>query len=266
MDRNITLGILFTGEGMSPGRIRSKEIAEVIESIEEMIACMVIREHPELDKENIVIGLKSIRKGSLSLEFSTNLEELTLNVVHRIAESIKHKNYGALPRGTVISLRKLSAFMRRHQCNGELFEDIQDNGEQKALATLTPEATIPEAHLLSGNTVLYGEITRVGGVEPKIKVKPLSEGKAVYCSTSKAVAKEAALRLYTKVGLHGIARWNTETFEMESFHVTEISDYEETSPAEGFEEMKALVGDFFDRKIDDVDRFVHEMRHGSSEV
>ncbi|NJL54772.1 hypothetical protein HC928_05930 [bacterium] len=73
MAHDVTVEILLTGEGMSPGKIRSKEIAEVIESVEDMIASMVIRDHPELKKETIVIGLKNIRQGSIGLEFSPNL-------------------------------------------------------------------------------------------------------------------------------------------------------------------------------------------------
>ncbi|NEQ29724.1 MAG: hypothetical protein F6K04_01785, partial [Leptolyngbya sp. SIO4C5] len=69
MAHDVTVEILLTGEGMSPGKIRSKEIAEVIESVEDMIASMVVRDYPDLKKDNIVIGLKRIRQGSVGLEF-----------------------------------------------------------------------------------------------------------------------------------------------------------------------------------------------------
>lgn len=78
MAHDVTVEILITGEGMPPGKVRSKETAEFIESVEEMIASVVIRDHPELLKESIVIGLKNIRPGSIGLEFSPNLAELTL--------------------------------------------------------------------------------------------------------------------------------------------------------------------------------------------
>ena len=261
MVQDVTVEILLTGEGMSPGKIRSKEIAEVIESVEDMIASMVIRDHPDLKKETIVIGLKSIRPGRIGLEFSPNLAELTLPATRRITRSIAENDFGALPSGAIHSLRKLSAFTRRHQCNAEFFTQ---NGRLEALAVLTPETEIPDIYPLSGETSIYGEITHVGGAEPKIQFKTLNS-QTIYCSASRALAKKAGTKLYTKVELHGLAEWNSETFEIENFHVIDISDYEQTSPLEAFEDLASLIGGSVD-KIKDVDRFVSEIRYGLSEA
>jgi hypothetical protein len=261
MAHDITVEILLTGEGMSPGKVRSKEIAEIIDSVEEMIASMVIHNHPELKKESIVIGLKSIRQGSIGLEFSPNLVELTLPATHRITKSIADNDFSVLPSSTINSLRKLSAFTRRYQCNAEF---STQNGKLEALAILTPETKIPDVYPLSGETTIYGEITRVGGTEPKIQFKTL-DSKIIYCSTSKAIAKKAGAKLYTKVELHGLAEWNSETFEIENFNVTNISDYEEILLSEAFDELADLIGDSFD-SIKDVGRFVSEIRYGISEA
>ncbi|MGG6263870.1 hypothetical protein ACQ4M3_11085 [Leptolyngbya sp. AN03gr2] len=261
MAHDITVEILLTGEGISPGKIRSKEIAEVIESVEDMIASVVIRDYPELKKEVVVVGLKGIRQGSIGLEFSPNLVELTLPATRRITQSIAENDFGVLPSSAINSLRKLSAFTKRHQCNAEF---LTQNGNLESLAVLTPETKIPDVYPLSGETAIYGEITRVGGSEPKIQFKTL-DSKIIYCSTSKLVAKEAGIRLYTKVELRGFAEWNTETLEIEDFYVTGISSYEEVPMLQAFEELSHLIGDAFD-KIDDVDSFVSEIRYGLSEA
>jgi hypothetical protein len=261
MDNDITIEILLTGEGMSPGNIRSKEIAEVIESIEDMIASMVVRDHPELKKEIIVIGLKNVRQGSIGLEFSPNLVELTLPATYHIAESIVGNDFGRLPSNSIASLKRLSAFTRRHQCNAEFV--IQD-GESKSLAVLTPDTEIPDIYPLIGETTLYGKITRVGGAEPKIQFKTL-DNQIVYCTTSISIAKRAGAKLYTRVALKGVAEWNSETFNIEEFHVSDILDYEEVLPSKAFEELANIVGDSFD-KVEDVNHFVSEIRYGLSEV
>lgn len=261
MAHDVTVEILLTGEGMSPGKIRSKEIAEVIESVEDMIASVVLRDHPELKKEAIIIGLKSIRQGSIGLEFSPNLAEFTLPATRRITKSIAENDFGVLPSSAINSLRKLSAFTRRHQCNAEFFTQ---NGKLESLAILTPETQIPDIYPLSGETTVHGEISRVGGAEPKIQFKTL-DGRIIYCSTDRATAKKAGAKLYTKVELRGRAEWNSETFEIENFHVIDISDYEETSPLEAFEELANLIGESFD-SINNVDNFVSEMRYGLSEA
>jgi hypothetical protein len=261
MAHDVTVEILLTGEGMSPGKIRSKEIAEVIESVEDMIASVVMRDHPELKKEMIVIGLKSIRQGSIGLEFAPNLVELTLPATRRLTQSIVENNFSILPSSAINSLKKLSAFAKRYQCNAEFFTQ---NGRLESLAVLTPETQIPDIYPLSGETTIYGEITRVGGAEPKIQFKTL-DSQIVYCSTNKTIAKKAGAKLYTKVGLHGTAEWNSETFEIEEFHVIDISDYEQIPPSEAFEELANLIGDSFDN-IEDVDRSVSEIRYGLSEA
>jgi hypothetical protein len=261
MAHNTTVEILLTGEGMSPGKIRSKEIAEVIESVEDMIASVVVREYPELKKETIVVGLKRIREGSIGLEFSPNLIELTLPATHRITKSIKENDFGVLPSNTLNSLRKLSAFTRRYQCNAEFLEQ---NGRVESLAVMTPETRIPDVYPLSGETTIYGEITRVGGAEPKIQFKTFDD-QVIYCSTSRIVAKKAGAKLYSKVGLYGLAEWNSETFEIENFHVIDISGYEEVPLSEAFDELTGLIGDSFDN-IEDVDQFVSELRYGFSEA
>lgn len=261
MAHDIVVEVLLTGEGMSPGRVRSKEIAEVIDSIEDMIASVVVRDHPELKKDTIVVGLKGIRQGSIGLEFSPNLTQLTLPATRCITKSIVENDFGVLPSSAISSLKKLSAFTRRYQCNAEFFTQ---NGSLESLAVLTPETQIPDIYPLSGETSIYGEITRVGGTEPKIQFKTF-DSQIIYCSTSKAVAKKAGVKLYTKVEMHGLAEWNSETFEIENFHVIDISDYDRTSPSEAFKELANLIGDSFD-DITDVDRFVSEIRYGLSEA
>ncbi len=261
MAHDTTVEILLSGEGMSPGNVRSKEIAEVIESVEDMIASMVIRDHPEIRKETIVIGLKSIREGSIGLEFSPNLIELTLPATRIITKSITKDDFSMLPSGVVNSLRKLSSFTRRYKCNASFF--IQ-NGKPEELATITPETKIPDIYPLSGETTIYGEITRVGGAEPKIQFKTL-DNQIIYCSTNKAIAKKAGSKLYTKVELQGRAEWNSETLKIENFQVMDISSYEEIPLSEAFEELAGLIGDSFD-KIKDVDNFVSEIRYGLSEA
>lgn len=257
MAHRTTVEVLLRGDGISPGKLRSKEIAEIIESVEDMIASTVVQDHPELKKESIIIGLRGVREGSIGLEFSPNLEELTLPATYRITRSIVQDDFTSLSNNTLTSLRKLSAFTRRHNCRAE-FSTL--NGKIEALAVVTPETKIPERYSISGETSLYGEITRVGGAEPKIQFKTL-EGEIIYCSTDREIARKAGTKLYNRVEIQGVAEWNSETLKIETFHVTDISDYEEIRLSEAFEELSDLIGNSLDY-IDNVDDFVSEIRYG----
>ncbi|MEM9214631.1 MAG: hypothetical protein AAGD25_09820 [Cyanobacteria bacterium P01_F01_bin.150] len=261
MSHDITIKIVLSGTDMQPGNIRSKEIAEVIESIEDAIAATVISKNPEFRKEDIRIGLKRIHEGSIDLEFSPNRLELTLPATQKIAKSIRDNNFSDIPHASISSLKKISAFTRRHQCNAEL---ATCNGMIESLAILTPDTEIPDTHSISGETTLYGEIMRVGGAEPKIQFRTLS-GQIIYCSASKDVVKRAGMKLYTEVGLNGTAAWNSETLEIDTFHVTGISDYQEGSLVEAFEAFRATVQDSFDH-VEDVDQLVRKTRYASPEV
>jgi hypothetical protein len=261
MAHDKVIEVKIVGAGIFPGSIRSKEIAELIDAIEEMIASVVIRKNPDLQKKMVSIGLKEIKNGSLILEFAPNLLELTIPAVNQVGKSIAENNFSSLPTGAVNSLKKIFAFTRRHDCNAEL---NTQNGSFIHLATITPKTEIPNQYPLIGETILYGKIKRVGGSEPKIRFETV-DGKTLYCSTSEKIAMKAGTRLYTQVGLRGLAEWNTETFEIEYFRVDEILDYEQITISESFKELSKVVGDSFN-DIDDVNRNVIDMRYGSSEV
>jgi hypothetical protein len=257
MAHRTTVEVLLSGDGISPGKLRSKEIAEVIESVEDMIASTVVQDRPDLKKESIIIGLKGVREGSIGLEFSPNFEDLTLPATYKITRSIVENDFTSLSSNTLSSLRKLSAFTRKHQCNAEF---LTLNGKVESLAIITPETKIPEKYSISGETTLHGEITRVGGAEPKIQFKTI-EGDIIYCSTNKEIARKAGTKLYNKDEIQGTAEWNSETLKIESFHVTNISDYEEIRLSGAFKELSELIGSSLDY-IDNVDDFVSEIRYG----
>jgi hypothetical protein len=261
MAHEARIEIRLSGQDMAPGSIRSREIAEIIDAVEDMIASIVVRDHPELKKETIVIGLVNIRDESIGLQFSANLQELTLPATSRITKSISEENFGALPGSTITCLRKISDFTRKHQCDAEFY--IQ-NGSRNLEAIITPETKIPDVYPLQGETVLYGEITRVGGTDPKIQFKTIDD-QLVYCSTTKSLAQQAGTRLYTQVGLRGVAEWNIESLKIENFNVTEILDYEQAPLPTVFAELFEIAGESFDT-IPDVNRFVSEIRYGNTEI
>jgi len=256
-----SIEIRFTGNDIAPGYIRSKEIAEIIEAVEEMIASQVISNNPDFKRDALVVGLSEIRHESLGFQFLLpSSAELTLPAFLEIAESISKNHFNSLSQDTLKPLKKVFNFARKHNCNAEIYER---NGDRKLLATITPDTEIPEVTSISGETTLYGEITRVGGADsknPKIQFKTI-DGELIYGSTSKLLAEIAGTKLYKQVGLIGIARWNAETFEVEEFCVTAISEYEYSSPVEAFSALSEQFSSVFD-SIQDVTKFVEVVRYG----
>ena len=247
--------IRLVGAGVAPGLIRSREVAEVITAVEEMIAAVVERENPEIKLDQVRIGLSAISSGSMTMVFTPNLDALTVPAAERVMQAIDDQAFDGLPAGTLKALKTLQAFTHRHDATTE-FRTL--NGASVLLAAMTPKTSIPEPARLAGETTLYGDILRVGGAEPKVQFRSI-DNEIVYCDATRDMTRQAALRLYERVGLRGEAVWDLETLKLESFRIEEILDFEDVGIVQAFAELRDSVGGYFDQ-IADVDAFVEELR------
>ncbi len=260
MPQHNSIEIHLKGNGMSPGLLRSKDIAQLIEAIEEMIAAKVAADHPDLKKEQVIVGLADIAPGSVALQFASSSKDLTAPALKEIARALETSNFYSLPEDSVKSLKIISKFSQTQQCNAEIYEV---NGSRNLLTTITPETHIVDCEPIRGETTIYGAVTRVGGANensPTIQLRTI-EGRLIYCTADQKNAKIAAQRLYQQIGLLGVAEWDVRTYEITSFEVTAISDYEHTSLSEAVESLSQTYGEQFD-EIADVDSFVRELRNG----
>lgn len=252
--------IRISGKDISPGSIRSKDLSEVISAIEDMVASYVVHRNNTLKKENIIVGLSSVVAGSVGLRFSLNLVELTIPATRAIAEAVESNNYDLLPSETVKNLRTLSGFTKRHNCETSFYVK---NGSYHLLTTMTSATEIPKDTYITGETTIYGKITRVGGSsEPKVQFVPM-EGGIIYCSTTETVAKKAGERLYEHVALSGKATWNSKSLQIDSFVIYEIEDYKQIPITEAFAKIRDL-GLFED--VGNVDEFARGLRRGNANV
>ena len=111
--------IRLVGEGVAPGLIRSKEIAEVITAVEEMIAAMVEHENPQIKADEVLIGLSGVTGGRMTLGFTPSMEALTVPAAETVMRAIDEQQFEGLPHGTLVGLRKLHAFTRQHEVTTE---------------------------------------------------------------------------------------------------------------------------------------------------
>lgn len=194
--------IRFAGGGILPENVRAGEMAEILNSIEDMVSAMVAKDHPTLTKEDLVVGLVNIKRGSVHLQFSSKIPEVALPAFVQVSKTIKTKKFDALPKTALKSLQTFSSFVHKKNCDAEF---ITRNGKTKVLATFTPDIQILSAGSLSGETTIYGQVIRVGGREPKAMIETV-DGLTVYCDMeSEDLARELGERLYTWVSLKGRA-------------------------------------------------------------
>jgi len=248
---------LAGGPDVVPGRIRSKDLAEVIEAVEDMIASVIVRDNPKLSKDNLVIGLTNIKDESVGLQFSPQPGELAFEALSIISEAIEEDSYENLPSSTIKSLQNVSTFTKRHDCTAHF---TSNNGDQVTYATITPETEITYPSPLKGETVIYGNVLRVGGKTPKVMFETVG-GDVLYCDSDRETAKKLGKKLYELVGLQGIAQWDAIDLHIVAFNIGGITDYTKTSISDSFKQLSGLIGEHFS-DIDDVDGYISEIRSG----
>lgn len=252
--------IKFVGSDISPAKVRASELAKIIESVEEMIASVIVRDHPKITKESIVVGLINIEQGSVKLDFIPDLYEQGMSAFQEIGQAINSKNFSKLPKDSIRSLNLISSFTKKYNCAGELRSRTSDN---VPLAVITSEIKIEPDSILKGQTTLYGNVIRVGGKTPKIMLETI-EGLTIFCDIDQNLAIHLGNKLYKAVGLKGTASWNSRDFSIESFRIESITDYEEISLSKSINELSKLAGKYFS-DIDDVEQYVFNLRNVTDE-
>lgn len=250
----------LTGENVAPGAVRSRELADIITATEDMIASVVVRDDPTLKKDEVIVGLLRVAEGSLSLQFATPLGAPVLLATDEIATSVRDNDYEKLPRSSVQSLRTISSFSRRYNCDLEL---NRLDGDRKQLAVITPETRIEPIPLVAGSSTIYGEVISVGGVEPAARIR-LPSGELVSCAVTRALAKQLGEKLYSWVGLRGTGKWASKDLTLKEFVGEGISSYEDTPVSEAMAELSQMVGHYF-AEVEDVEQHVSELREGYGE-
>lgn len=246
--------IRMAGEGMKPGLVRSREIAEVLEAIEDLVVAESIMKDASVRKDDFVVGLCEIRDQSLGLTFKTTMASLVLSVVTMTGEAINEGRIDTLTEEGIRSLETLSSFSRRHNCNAEFRFSL--DGEP--IAKITPETIIPKTILVEGTTSLLAEVIRVGGKHPRVMLG-LASGKTLYCDVPERIAQDLGHKLYNTVTLEGRARWNSKTLEVVEFQVYDVHEFSADRPSKILEQVSHFVGSAFSG-IKNVPAYVSELR------
>lgn len=146
-------------------------------------------ENSTLEETNlVVVGLTQVVKGSLSLEFSSSIPNKIIPAFRKITTSINEGKFYDLPTSSIKSLQSISHFLQKHQYLGQF---LLMNGKREILASITPEMKFELPEMLTGETILYGEVVRVGGKIPKVwlDVKNGDKTRIVDCDVGQNIAE-----------------------------------------------------------------------------
>jgi len=269
MSERFLIEIRMTGETISPGVVRSRDIGNIIAAIEQMLAAVVLQKNPNLGltDDEIIVGLTAIQPGSINLQFTTPevYEPYIAQAYHDISSSIGNRSYDKLPDVTIKALRDVRHLSTKYTATIEFW---WHNGEPAHLATLSRDTLIEvETREFKGETILYGTVINVGGTHPTAKIQ-LLDGKFITCDIvgreRKELAKQLAYKLYAEVGISGLATWNSD-WALTGFQIESLVDYQPLSSIEvALEKLGQLASPYLE-KIDDLESYFSGVRYGESD-
>lgn len=245
----------LTGSDISPGKMRSKDLAVVMTAVEEMISSYISAKHPEVKGEEVMIALETINEGSLTLNFKPNVEEYSISAIQDIAGFIEKKRINELPFKTRKSIQEIRNIAFKRKFNAEFYTI---NGSKDYLTSINSSVEIPVSSNLRGETTLYGTIIRVGGQDPTVMIKTI-DGETLYCAAKSSVVRQAGKKLYETVGVRGEAEWDIETMRIKEFTILEFTEYEDIPVDESFSELSSKFGKKFNL-LGNANNFVAELR------
>lgn len=248
------LSIRLCGEGVSPGLIRSKEIAEILHAVEEMAVAETIKTDPSLEKNDIIIGFYAIENESIGLRFKTTFATTVLSAVVLALQALEEQNFEKLTPQSINSLQLISRFSKRYSCNA-----IIGSGLTEELTTITPSTVVPSRTFISGQTEVLGRVIRVGGKTPKVKIE-LIDGTTLYCDVPEDIAKELGRGLYSLAKFKGYAKWDSVTLNLESLNISSFEEFPNNDPCLVLGEIASLVGNDF-QDVENVIEYVSNLRN-----
>ncbi len=236
----------------------ARELAELIIAAEEAIASVALQRNPALNPDEIVVGLVQIEEKSLGLSFASPSPDVVGAAFKEIAESVANLSFGGLPTKSLRGLRILADFNTTHHCRAQFWNGELNAREPLAEMDVGFEKYLPEEHFIRGETVIYGKVERVGGVDPKVRVR-VSEHEVVSCRLNEDLAKELGVHLYSEVGLRGQATWDAKDQSLAYFRVDEILPFENAGAVSAACALRDAAAGAYDA-IADVPAFVRGLR------
>lgn len=99
--------------------------------------------------------------------------------------------------------------------------------------------------MIRGETQVYGVLERIGGADPRFTLR-ISANETLHGDLPQELAVELAPRLYSWVGLTGVAEWNPKTGDTESFRATGVLSYKGTPFRKAMDLLRQSVGEYWE--------------------
>ncbi|MDM8520940.1 hypothetical protein QUF64_12900 [Anaerolineales bacterium HSG6] len=217
------LSIRFTGSHLKPEQVSARELGNLIASVEDMVASIILQDAKEEQKrDDVRIGLKALTTESIGLQYV--IPDNNPQYQHALGSVVyvfQKEDFRRMPRTGLRPARRIVRFLKKHRCEAQV---KATNGRLFAEFTITERTKIIKSVDVIGKTTLYGVVDRVGGKETKARFETV-QGQRLNCKVaSRDLARQLGERLYTKVGLQGTAKWFGDTMELHDFIIEALTN------------------------------------------
>jgi len=224
------------GKDTQPSQVRARDVALALEKLEIAIIAAARNLDPGIDETEFVVALTAIVHGSdgLVLEVPEPLQA----GVSALSTALSNAEYSSLPRQAYSALWELDQRLTPKYGEWGFNENKQIGVMRSRVSSSSRLATPAKPHLLESQTTVYGWLYDAGGKsQPRLAISV--DGRSLHVEIDKEMARRAGGRLYTTVGLEGIAYWNPDTLQIEKFRAVRLLDYEEKGLTEALTRVAA---------------------------
>lgn len=237
---------------VKPEKMRAKDLAEVIAKFDDALSAMV---KGQFGDDMGGFSILNVTKGSINVSCSGPLPyEVAFSEFGRtIIEDITPP-YAR-------SVRKIIGDLEHFNLAHNTKIELKREKKSQPLATIRkalPPA-IPQEAEISGETILYGKVVGITGIE-RIKVNlKLLAGETIEFYVDAGMVKEFGKRYNEIIGVKGNAVWDTALNRVSVFELKEVLPYIEESPKTAFASIRTQFSDVFDG-VADIEKFVRDQR------
>lgn len=220
---------------LSPDKVAIGDLAELLRALQRAFQGVASdRDRSANATSDLIVSLVAIEGGSANLAFAINNELEGGNRLQDLVSAINSPSARPENRNVIAPLvtvaRKLNTRIELKPedssiPSGEIFPDEEIDGER----------------LVWGQTTVYGTLERIGGTQPKARIR-LDDGSAITIGISHSMAQELAPKLYREIGIAGTVGWDITDWSIKVFNIEDVLDYESSSLEHAFQELAEACG------------------------
>ncbi|MBN1346753.1 MAG: hypothetical protein JXQ73_28945 [Phycisphaerae bacterium] len=227
-------------KGLFPEQVPFRAVADAVAAVQRMVRM------PDEDSE-ISIRVVDIKRTSAAYRCISTEPDMVIDRLRQLGRFISGDEHDPAFGWALPQIRKLSMIADQNDCQIELRQAGEStDGVLARIGPSTYEQICVE-HTISGMTVLFGQLLRVGGADrPKCMVRPHNQKHVVYCSVTHKLAKQLAPQLYNRVALEGQAVWLRNTWDVLTFSVARVAPYKKRDLSEAREALRRAGADRWD--------------------